>query len=182
MTISEENQKRMQEGRMKSWKWWGRPAKYTDPEELEFQINDFFKWFEEDYNKVILHDKKWKEIGFEYKSLPNVSWLTRYLGFEDRNSLLDYCNRDDKKAQEDWEYWKEFSRIIKRAKTFIEEKLENRLAIGKGSAVGQIFILKNGFNWKDKTEAEVYGKGGEPLIPWTVSFIKPDPKDHEFNK
>lgn len=183
MAISEEHQKKLQEGRMKSWKWWGRPAKYTDPEELEFQVDDYFAGFETEDNKVYFKNKKGDVTWFDYKQFPTVSWLSLYLGFEDRSSLLDYCNRDEKnfaEAKENWEvYIKEFSFIIKRAKTAIEQAIENRLALGKGSPAGQIFILKNGFSWKDKTETEMYGKDGKELVPWTVQFVKPNPKDHE---
>jgi len=182
MAITAEHQKKLQEGRIKSWKWGWRPAKYETPEELEFQINDFFEWFEEEHNIVKLYDKKGKEVWFEYKQLPTVSWLTLFLGFIDRQSLLDYCNRDEKKALEDGTYWKEFTCIIKSAKTAIEQGLENRLALGRGSPAWQIFILKNGFSWRDKTESEVYGKDGKDLVPWTVQFIKPDPKEHKVDK
>jgi hypothetical protein len=48
---------------------------------------------------------------------------------------------------------------IKKAKTVIEAYLEERLF--EGNVVGIIFMLKNNFGWKDKTEQDITNK--EPI-------------------
>lgn len=50
----------------------------------------------------------------------------------------------------------EFSDAIKKAKTKIEESLEQRLLDGK-NVVGVIFNLKNNFGWKDQQQVEHSG-------------------------
>ena len=78
-----------------------------------------------------------------------VTGLAYHLGFESRQSLYDY----EQKGQ--------FSYIIKRAKIRVEIMYEEQLS--GTTPTGSIFALKN-MGWKDKTEAEVYGKEGAPLI------------------
>lgn len=80
---------------------------------------------------------------------PIITGLTLFLGFADKTTLYDYRDRP------------EFSHPIKRAITRIEAAYETNL---QGTTpTGSIFALKN-MGWKDKTEAEVYGKDGAPLI------------------
>lgn len=71
------------------------------------------------------------------------------LGFESRQSFYDYENKP------------EFSYIIKTARLYVEAGYEDGLR--ENNCTGSIFALKN-MGWKDKTEAEVYGKDGAPLI------------------
>lgn len=80
------------------------------------------------------------------KEKATVTGLTLYLGFSSRASLDDYTKRSD-----------EFSYIIKRAKLAVENSYEL-----SGQSF-DIFALKN-MGWKDKTETEMYGKDGGPII------------------
>ena len=75
-----------------------------------------------------------------------ITGLTLYLGFSSRASLDDYCKRSE-----------EFSYILKRAKLAVENSYEL-----SGQSF-DIFALKN-MGWKDKTETEMYGKDGGPII------------------
>ncbi len=78
-----------------------------------------------------------------------ITGLAYHLGFESRQSIYDYEQNG------------EFSYIIKRAKLKVETMYEENLS--GTTPTGSIFALKN-MGWKDKTEAEVYGKDGSPLI------------------
>lgn len=78
-----------------------------------------------------------------------------------RETLMDYENKDG------------FSYTVKLCKARVEEYAEKMLYLGK-SAAGPIFHLKN-MGWSDKTEQELYGKGGGPLQH--EHSIKPEDKD-----
>jgi len=100
----------------------GRPLKYEDPEKMYEKAMEYF-------------DLK-KSEGKPY----TVVGLALHLGFADKQSLIDYANRD------------KFSFTIKAIKSMIEEYLEERL--DEGNCTGTIFNLKNNFGWKDKQEVE----------------------------
>lgn len=101
----------------------GRPLKYKTPEELEDAVLEYFR------------------IRKEELQPPTISGLALHLGFEDRQSVYDYKGRD------------EFSCIIKRAITAIEDYAEIVLLSGV-PATGAIFWLKN-HKWTDKTVQDV---------------------------
>lgn len=101
----------------------GRPLKYNTAEELDAAIDAYFAERTED------------------KLPPTISGLALYLGFADRQSLYDYKGRE------------EFSCIIKKAITKIEDFAEGMLFSGL-PATGAIFWLKN-HKWTDKTVQDV---------------------------
>lgn len=98
----------------------GRPPMFNSPDDMQIKIDEYFT----------LTDKK------EYA----ITGLARYLGFESRQSLFDYEQKDG------------FSYPIKRAKLLIEEQLEIDCK-NKQNPTGTIFIMKN-FGWSDKQEIE----------------------------
>lgn len=98
----------------------GRPPKYKKAEEMQKKIEEYF----------------------ETTEIPSIAEMAWFLGFEDRQSLLDYSKKP------------EFSCTIKRAKLLIEAYLEKYLISG-ASPSGAIFNLKNNFGWKDKQEQTV---------------------------
>lgn len=73
---------------------------------------------------------------------PIITGLAYHLDTS-RETLCNYEERD------------EFFDIVKRAKTRCEMALETNLVEGKGNPTGSIFVLKNGYGWRDKTESEV---------------------------
>ena len=105
---------------------------------------------------------------------PTVSGLSLYLGFTDRQSLLNYIVKDykDKKGRE-------MSSCIKRAKAFIEEYNESKLSKGDGNQVGRIFVLKNGFNWRDKMEVDQTIRGELSLTDVLSGGNKEKEKDDD---
>jgi hypothetical protein len=74
-----------------------------------------------------------------------ITGLALYLGFCSRSSLDDYVDKQ------------EFSFIAKRAKLAVENGYE------MSGQTFDIFALKN-MGWKDKTETELSGKDGGPVI------------------
>lgn len=86
---------------------------------------------------------------FKQDVKPTVTGLALFLTFADKTTLYEYRDRP------------EFTYPIKKALTRIEHYHEKGLT--DNQVAGRIFALKN-MGWKDKTEAEVYGKDGAPLI------------------
>lgn len=118
----------------------GRPFKFTNPDELDMQIEEFF------------NDCK------ENKRIPTVTGLAVYLD-TDRLTLLNYENCLDNPAYEELDYDVKVHLInsIKRAKQRVESEYEQAL-FNKNSAVGAIFTLKNNYKWVDKQEIEQTNK------------------------
>lgn len=85
------------------------------------------------------------------KAPPTMAGLANALDI-DRRTLINYRGRGD-----------EFRSVIAKAKGRIEQAWEEGLFTAKNSS-GVQFNLKNNFGWRDKTEQEITGAGGEPLI------------------
>lgn len=106
----------------------GQPPKYKNAQELEAAVYEYFEGKGPQYDD---------DGVFTHYDCPAITGLALYLGFCDRQSLYDY----EKKP--------EFSCIIKRARTCIENHYENSLN-GKSSQGAQ-FALKN-MGWADRQE------------------------------
>jgi len=106
----------------------GRPAKYKTPEELQKAVDSYFQ----NNDRITL------------------SGLALHLGFESRQTLYNYAERD------------EFLDIIKKARMTVEASYEDRL-IYESNATGVIFALKN-MDWTDKQQTEHSG-GVEIKLP-----------------
>lgn len=125
----------------------GRPRKFSSPEELEAKIEQYFR--EKCKDEIIKSDDGEpvynKFGGLQVKeNPPTTTGLALFLGFVDRQSLYDYIKRGD-----------EFSCIMKKAASTIEEYVEKRLLSNGGAP--HIFWLKN-YGWRDKQEVEHSGK------------------------
>ena len=106
------------EGKKMKFKTW-RPLKFKTVEDLQKKIEEYFdETSMEDYT---------------------ITWLSLFLWFNSRNSLLNYEERP------------EFLGTIKRAKQMIEHSYE--IDLKKHWRTWTIFALKN-FEWKDKTEVD----------------------------
>lgn len=113
----------------------GRKPKWSTPEELENEIDQYFE-----------QCKKEREV-------PTVSGLAYCLG-TNRQTLINYENSPNNNwlKNSDDDFKGECSDIIKMAKSYIESRYEQAL-FTKTSTTGAIFALKNGFkDWKDKQE------------------------------
>ena len=117
----------------------GRPRKWTDPKKMQKAIDEYFVECECELMRndgKILVDKYGKPIYLNRKP-PTISGLACYLGFKDRQSLLDYQKND------------EFSCTILRAKLRIEAYLEER-PMDRGGQRGAEFNLRCNYGWNDK--------------------------------
>lgn len=114
----------------------GRPPRFDTPRELEDAIDSYFE---------------------THPDHPTQTGLALHLGFESRQSLFDYKERQD------------FSYTIKRALSRIDNEHEKRLYEGKNT--GSIFYLKNR-GWSDKSEIEHSGELKLPTL--TVEVVEPD--------
>ena len=102
----------------------GRPRLYASSKAMQSKIDAYFQECDNE----------------ETKKHYTITGLALYLGFSDKQSLIDYAG------------YPEFSFTIKTAKARIENYLEQHLF---GAAVtGTIFNLKNNFGWKDKREVD----------------------------
>jgi len=139
----------------------GRPKKWKTVEELQEQIDDYFKSCyrkkqfkqiekDEDGNKFIVYvDEKDKDGEPIYERIRpfTITGLAVHLNTT-RKVLLDYENS----GQE------EFRNTIKRAKQIIENYTEESLHTGSNVA-GIIFNLKNNYGWVDKKEVDNHHTG-----------------------
>ena len=119
-----------------------RPAIWTDPEAFEEAVDSYFS------NTEINH-----------------TWtgLAIHLGFESRQSLEDYKEKDG------------FSYPIKKALLRIERKYEE--AMMKQPA-GAIFALKN-FGWRDKQEIDPKTEHSGSIGFTGIEIVKPNAPNEE---
>lgn len=117
---------------------------------------------------IVETPEEFKRLADEYfaaskasDEVPTVNGLVLALGFSSRQTLHNY----EEKPQ--------FVDVVKSARTRLEYEWEKRLA--GGNAAGTIFWLKNQ-GWTDKTESEVYGKGGKDLFPTRVELVAVNPE------
>ena len=112
----------------------GRPLKFETADELDAAIQAYF----DNMN--------------ESKGIITISGLAYFLGFESRQSIYDYKERQ------------EFSYILKRATFFVESCYEAKLS--GTTPTGAIFALKN-MGWRDKVETgftDSDGKDDKPQL------------------
>lgn len=124
----------------------GRPPVFETDEDLQAAIHEYFDKGVK--IKPVVVGKPPNNF-VQNIPVPTITGLCYYIGFDSRQSFYDYEQRP------------QFSYTVKRARLFIEQEYEEQLQIGNN--IGAIFALKN-FGWRDKTEQEVYGKDGAPLI------------------
>ena len=121
----------------------GHPPIYKTPKALQKAIDAFIA--DPPTRKGITKD------GAEFEvPIVTISRMCYELGFASRQSFYDYEEREG------------FSYTIKRARLYIESEYEANLT--SHACTGSIFALKN-MGWYDKTQQEITGKDGEPLVP-----------------
>lgn len=122
----------------------GRPLKYTSVEEMQKAIDKYFKDCEGEMlvNKEtgeIVYDKHGQPVWIKVKP-PTITGLALAIGFTNRQSLLNYQEKD------------EFFDTITHAKALVEEYTETRL-FDKDGVNGAKFSLANNYKgWADKSE------------------------------
>jgi len=103
-----------------------KPPLYGTPEALETAITDYFEY-----------------CSVQHK-VPTVAGMAYHLGFESRQSMYDYENRDTAGG----------AYLIKKARTYMESDLAQRAILGKGSIPGVIFTLKAMHGWQETSVVE----------------------------
>lgn len=133
----------------------GRPLKYKSVKAMQKVIDEYFESCNPrpllDSNRHVLTDKHGNPVMIPGPP-PTVTGLALALGFTNRQSLLNYQERD------------EFFDTITRAKARVEQYAEERL-FDKDGANGAKFSLANNFQgWKEKTQVETNVVKLEELI------------------
>lgn len=123
----------------------GRPPAYTDPNEMQKKIDEYFEsckgYALKDKDGEIVYDKHGKVI-MVGEMPPTVTGLALALGFNSRMSLINYQGKQ------------EFVDTLTRAKAKIEAYAEARL-YDRDGANGAKFSLANNFKgWAEKQQVE----------------------------
>ena len=122
----------------------GRPLQYSNPEDMQVIIDDYFKSCT--YNRAFMagadvdKPEDWEPNTDDEH--PTISGMGLVIDLT-RQSLINYEGR------------KEFVDTIKKAKIRVESYAEQRLQ--QPACTGTIFSLKNNFGWCDKREIETSG-------------------------
>ena len=123
----------------------GRPPVFTSKEEMQKKIDEYFNECE---GKPLIDDEgeiikdKYGEPVMKGKKPLTITGLALALGFNSRQSLLNYQEKD------------EFMDTIMRAKAKVEQYAEERL-YDKDGANGAKFSLANNFDgWREKQQIE----------------------------
>ena len=125
----------------------GRPPVYTEPEEMQAVIDDYFETIKREGR------------------VATVAGLAYHLGFASKQSLIDYETQMGGK----------FSFTVKRAKLIIENKYVETCASSKAPPVGNIFLLKANFGYRDNLDVNIGGQEDNKLNinVVTVSPLQP---------
>lgn len=123
----------------------GRPPMYNTAKEMQKVIDQYFKDCKGKIATLddgeVLRDKYGIPIMIEVRP-PTITGLALALGFNSRQALLNYQEKD------------EFHDTITRAKAKVEQYAEERL-FDKDGANGAKFSLANNFQgWKEKREID----------------------------
>lgn len=124
----------------------GRPPKWTDPIALQAKIDDYFDQCKGRYLKnddgTYLLNKYGQPVLVDNKP-PTITGLALHIGFNNRTSLLDYADKP------------EFTDVITRAKTRVEEYSETRLYDKDGVTGAKFALASNCKRWTDRQTVEV---------------------------
>ena len=145
----------------------GRPSMFR--EEYAQQLLDFFN-VEPYYERVIKDKAGTDKIQKVANKFPTLARFATVVGVT-RETLHDWATAT---TEDGMLRFPEFSYAYKRAKDYQESILVEGTMNGVFNAPFAIFTAKNILGWRDKTEQEVTGKDGEPLLSAiSVSFVKP---------
>lgn len=134
----------------------GRPPKFNNVEELQEKVEQYFQDCEG--TPYIMEDglplvDKSGEVVLLGRHPPTVTGLALALGFQSRQSLLNYAGKQ------------EFLDTITRAKTRCEEYAESRLYDREGQR-GAEFSLRYNFRWaQEEKQSEAGKEQGVVLLP-----------------
>ena len=101
--------------------------------------------------------------------------IDEYFDNTEEPTMAGLCNSLDitKQTLHDYQEREEFSDLVKKARSRVEEFVERRL-LYNGAGAGAIFWLKNHAGYEDKTKQEHTGANGGP-IEWSLQPVAADP-------
>lgn len=139
-----------------------RHLRWESPEALKKKIDEYFEdckgqpYIKEDGEALVDRNGEIILIG---KHPPTMAGLAHWLGFADRNSLLQYKAR------------KQFTEIMCEARLRIEQYAEERL-FDRDGAKGAEFSLRYNFKWAQEEQAAKNAAAqGVVILP---AIIEPD--------
>ena len=146
----------------------GRPTSYKD--EYVDQLIEFFDTSV--YTIKTTYDKEGNEkVEKVLNPFPTLARFATKIGVT-RDTLYEWATARNEQGELKHP---DFSYAYKRAKDFQEALLVEGAIGGMYQANFSIFTAKNVLGWRDKSEQEITGAGGAPLLnAIQVSFIKPD--------
>lgn len=146
----------------------GRPTSYKD--EYVDQLIEFFDTSV--YTIKTTYDKDGNEkVEKVLNPFPTLARFATRIGVT-RDTLYEWATARNEQGELKHE---DFSYAYKRAKDFQEALLVEGAIGGMYQANFSIFTAKNVLGWRDKTEQEITGKDGAPLVnSIQVTFVKPD--------
>ncbi len=124
-------------------------AFYQTPEELQDAINDYFQTCKEGKQREIL-TKKGEVVIITQGTPLTIAGLAYHLGFQSRQSILDYDKRED------------FSCVISRARLYIETDNINKGLTGEYESKTNNLNLISNYGYSQKIEITVKDKA-QPL-------------------
>jgi hypothetical protein len=133
----------------------GRPPAFATHEAFEQAIDDYFA------------DCRERKVPLTMSGLANALGVSRV-------TLMNYEHRDAR-----------FLNAVKRARSAVEQQLEEGLLTREKQVAGHIFNLKNNFGWRDTQEIEhthtlvMLGTGEQPLAPPALTFA---PSESEIRR
>ena len=146
----------------------GRPTLFK-----EEYVDKLIQYFDKKaYERKPLLDKEGNERGSEMvpTDFPTLARFATMIGVT-RETLHDWATA--KNAEGELKH-PDFSYAYKRAKEFQEAILVEGTMAGAFQANFAIFTAKNVLGWRDKTEQEITGAEGLPLLQGIqVTFVKP---------
>ena len=147
----------------------GRPTLYR--EEFIQEMEEFFNI--EPYTEKVLCDKDGneKEVKLIPAKFPTLARFAAKIGVT-RETLHDWATA--KNANGELRN-PNFSYAYKKAKDCQEALLVEGAMAGAFQSTFSIFTAKNILGWRDKSEQEITGADGAPLLSGiNISFVKPD--------
>lgn len=148
----------------------GQKPRYRTPEELQVKIQEYMELCTpqplKDAEGNLLLSKEGNPI-YGKARRPTVTGLALHLGFTSRQALLNYQGRPA------------FVDTVTRAKSWVEEYLEQCLTDPEQKPQGAIFALKQ-HGWKDSVD--VNQTGGAINITFEVGFERARGLESEGNE
>ena len=116
----------------------GRPRLYQSHDEFADKVESYF-------DEVEANGKK-----------PTLAGLCYFMGFDDKESFTHYST-----------YGVEFSRTVKRVKMRMEDDRQQSLLSKDKFTPGIALDLQNNHGWRNKTDHELTGADGGPMVTQT---------------